>query len=132
MTRKQDGEERVYSAYTFTLLFITKGSQDWNSQRVGTWRQEVMQRPWRVLLLAGLLPLASSACLLIETRINTRIHDLLKNDTPDSNSMQRQRAFILKKLPACRDSKFKHIKCHIGVKQCFYSKLYLANIKQES
>jgi hypothetical protein len=42
MTKKQFGEERVYSAYTSTLLF-TKGSQD----RVGTWRQELMQRPWR-------------------------------------------------------------------------------------
>jgi hypothetical protein len=32
MTKKQVGEERVYSAYTSILLFITKGSQDWNSQ----------------------------------------------------------------------------------------------------
>ena len=47
MTRKQVGEERVYSAYTFTLLFIPKGSQDRSSQRAGTWRQELMQRPWR-------------------------------------------------------------------------------------
>jgi hypothetical protein len=31
MTKKQVGEERVYSAYTSILLFITKGSQDWNS-----------------------------------------------------------------------------------------------------
>jgi hypothetical protein len=30
MTKKQAGEERVYSAYTSTLLFIIKGSQDWN------------------------------------------------------------------------------------------------------
>jgi hypothetical protein len=30
MTKKQVGEERVYSAYTSILLFITKGSQDWN------------------------------------------------------------------------------------------------------
>jgi hypothetical protein len=30
MTKKQVGEERVFSAYTSTLLFITKGSQDWN------------------------------------------------------------------------------------------------------
>jgi hypothetical protein len=29
MTKKQVGEERVYSAYTSILLFITKGSQDW-------------------------------------------------------------------------------------------------------
>jgi hypothetical protein len=36
MTKNQVGEERVYSAYTFTLLFITKGSQDWNSSRSGS------------------------------------------------------------------------------------------------
>ena len=47
MTKKQVGEERVYSAYTSTLLFITKGCQDYNSQRAGTWRQELMQRSWR-------------------------------------------------------------------------------------
>ena len=28
MTNKQVGEERVYSAHTSTLLFITRGSQD--------------------------------------------------------------------------------------------------------
>jgi hypothetical protein len=33
MTRKQVGEERVCSAYTSTLLFITKGNQDRNSNR---------------------------------------------------------------------------------------------------
>ena len=33
MTKKQVGEERVYSAYTSILLFITKESQDWNSSR---------------------------------------------------------------------------------------------------
>jgi hypothetical protein len=67
MNKKQVGEERVYSAYTSTLLVITKGSQDWNSDRAGTWRQELMQRPWRVLL-TGLLPLACSACCLIEPK----------------------------------------------------------------
>jgi hypothetical protein len=29
MTKKQVGEEGAYSAYTLTLLFITKRSQDW-------------------------------------------------------------------------------------------------------
>jgi hypothetical protein len=38
MTKEQVGKERVYSAYTSTFLFITKGSQDWNSSRAGTWR----------------------------------------------------------------------------------------------
>jgi hypothetical protein len=33
MTKKQIGEERVYLAYTSILLFITKGSQDWNSSK---------------------------------------------------------------------------------------------------
>ena len=41
MTKKQVGEERVDSAYISTLLFITKGSQDRNSLRAGTWRQEL-------------------------------------------------------------------------------------------
>jgi hypothetical protein len=45
MTKKQVEEERVYSAYTSTLLFITKGSQDRNSYRAGTWKQEQEQRP---------------------------------------------------------------------------------------
>jgi hypothetical protein len=47
MAKKQVGKERVYSVFTSTLLFITKGSQDWNSHRAGAWRQELMQRPWR-------------------------------------------------------------------------------------
>ena len=47
MTKKQVGEERIYSAYTPTFLFITKGSQDRNSHRAGSWRQELMQRPCR-------------------------------------------------------------------------------------
>jgi hypothetical protein len=63
MTKKQVGEERVYSAYTSTLLFITKGSQGRNSHRAGTWRQELMQRPWRDVLYwlasPGLLSLLS-------------------------------------------------------------------------
>jgi len=35
MTKKQVVEERVYSTYTFTLLFITTGSQGRNSSRSG-------------------------------------------------------------------------------------------------
>ena len=35
----------VYLAYT--PMSITEGSQDRNSNRAGTWRQEPMQRPWR-------------------------------------------------------------------------------------
>jgi hypothetical protein len=36
MTKKQVGEERVYSAYISTSLFITERSQDWNSSRSGS------------------------------------------------------------------------------------------------
>ena len=43
--QKQLREERIYLAYSSTSLFITEGSQDRNSHRSGTWRQELMQRP---------------------------------------------------------------------------------------
>jgi hypothetical protein len=61
MTKKQVGEERVNSAYISTLLFITKGSQDWNSHRAGTWRQEPIQQSCAAYQLAspGLLSLLS-------------------------------------------------------------------------
>jgi hypothetical protein len=65
MTKKQVGEKRVYSAYISTLLFITRGSQDWNSSRSGS-------RGWcrghGGMFLTGLLPLACSACSLIESK----------------------------------------------------------------
>jgi hypothetical protein len=47
MTQKQVGEERVYFAYISISIFIIEGNQDKNSIRAGTWRQELMQRPWR-------------------------------------------------------------------------------------
>ena len=48
-------------SYISRSLSIGGESQDRNSSRAGTWRQELMQRPWRVLL-TGLLPMACSAC----------------------------------------------------------------------
>jgi len=42
MTKKQNGKERVYSAYISILLVIIKRSQDSNSVRAGTWIQELM------------------------------------------------------------------------------------------
>ena len=47
MTKKQVGKERVYSAYTSILLFITKEVRAGAQRRAGTWRQDLMQRPWR-------------------------------------------------------------------------------------
>jgi hypothetical protein len=64
-TKKQVGEERIYSAYTSTLLFITKGSQDLNSSRSGS---RSWCRGYEGMLLTGLLPLACSACSLIEPK----------------------------------------------------------------
>jgi hypothetical protein len=59
----QLGEERVYLAYTSSLLFISEETQDRNLNRAGTWRQELMQKPWRDaaywLTLYGLLNLLS-------------------------------------------------------------------------
>ena len=66
MTKKQAGDERVYSAYTSILLFITKGSQDWNSSKSES-------RSWcrghGGMFFTGLLPLACSACSLVELRL---------------------------------------------------------------
>jgi hypothetical protein len=63
--RTKLGEERVYSAYTSILLFITKGSQDRNSSRSGS-------RSWcrshGGMFFTALLPLACSAYSLIEPK----------------------------------------------------------------
>jgi hypothetical protein len=63
MTKKQVVEERVYSAYTSMLLFIIEGSQDRNSHREGTRRQDLMQRSWKGtaywLVFPGLLSVLS-------------------------------------------------------------------------
>jgi hypothetical protein len=63
MTKKQVGQERLYSAYTSTLLFINKESQDRNSHRAGIWKQELIQRLWRV---AGLIGSSSSSAFPIK------------------------------------------------------------------
>ena len=65
MIKKQVGEERVYSAYTSTLLFITKGSQDWISSRS---KSRSWCRGHGGMLFTGLLPLACSACFHIEPK----------------------------------------------------------------
>ena len=66
MTKKQVGEERVYSAYTSILLFITKGCQDRNSSRAGS---RSGYRGHGEMFSTGLLHLAYSACSLIEPRL---------------------------------------------------------------
>jgi hypothetical protein len=65
MTKKQVGEERVYSAYVPTLLLIIEGSQDWNSSRAGS---RSSCRGHGGMFLTGLLPMACSACSLIEPK----------------------------------------------------------------
>ena len=67
MTKKQVGEERVYTAYTSTLLFITKEVRDGTQagQEVGA-DAEAMEG---CSLLACLLSLACSAFSLIEPRL---------------------------------------------------------------
>lgn len=45
--QKHVREERFYFAYNSRYQCITKGSQDKNLNRLGTVRQELMQKPWR-------------------------------------------------------------------------------------
>ena len=47
MPQKQVGEERVDLAYTSRSWSIIEGTKNRNSNRAGSWRQELMQRPWR-------------------------------------------------------------------------------------
>ena len=65
MAKKQVGEERVYSAYSSTLMFITKESQDWNANRS---ESRSWCRDHGGMFFTGLLPLACSVCSLIEPK----------------------------------------------------------------
>jgi hypothetical protein len=60
-TKNQVGEERVYSAYTSTLLLITKGCQDWS--QAGQEAGADAEKQWRdvpySLVFPGLLSLFS-------------------------------------------------------------------------
>ena len=49
-------------------LFLMEGSQDRNSDKAGTRRQELMQRPWRGTVYWLVPRGACSACCLIESR----------------------------------------------------------------
>ena len=42
---KLEGE--AYLVYASIHRLVIEGSQDRNSSRAGTWRQELVQRPWR-------------------------------------------------------------------------------------
>ena len=45
--QKPLGEERIFFIYTYISQTITEGSWGRILGRGGTWRQELMQRPWR-------------------------------------------------------------------------------------
>jgi hypothetical protein len=106
MTKKQVGEKGVYSAYISKLLFITKGSQNRNSYRARTWRQDLMQRPWRIAAYW----LASPDCLagsLIEpidgnTRMGPPTLDHYLSLTAGSHRGISSREFLFSVItPAC-------------------------------
>jgi hypothetical protein len=66
MTKKQVGEERVYSAYTFHIAVDQQRMSRLEFKQIR--KQELMQRPWRDVLYwlasPGLL-----SCSLIESRL---------------------------------------------------------------
>jgi hypothetical protein len=47
---------------------IIEGTQERKSNRAGSWRQELLQRPW-----TGLLPVVCSACFLIDPRTSSGV-----------------------------------------------------------
>jgi hypothetical protein len=95
------GEEKAYLAHT--SLFITGGrSQDRNSSKAVTRKQELIQRLWRVLL-TGLLSMACSACFLKEPRTTSPekvlplLHQSLIKRVPTASQMRHflsQRYFL--------------------------------------
>jgi hypothetical protein len=77
--RSKLGRKGVYSAYTSTLLFITKGSREWNSSRS---KSRSWCRGHGGMWLTGLLPLACSACSLIEPRLPAQSWHYPQGDLP--------------------------------------------------
>jgi hypothetical protein len=45
--QKQLGKERAYFTHSSIEQFLIKSSEGRNSSRAGSWRQELMQRPWK-------------------------------------------------------------------------------------
>jgi hypothetical protein len=63
------GEKRVYLAYTSIILYIIEGRQNRNSNREGSWRQALMQRPWNGgVLLIWLAPHSLLSLLSYKTQ----------------------------------------------------------------
>ena len=76
MTKKQVGEERVYSAYTSILLFITKEAR--TGTQAGQEVEALMHK-----ILTGLLPLACAAYSLIEPKTaSTEMDPLTRGLSP--------------------------------------------------
>ena len=89
--QKQVQEVRLYLAHTSKLLLITKGSHERNSSKAGTQRQELMQKPWRMLLTDLLHDFLSLLCYRtygqqqywadiqsVDTRLITRVYAICK------------------------------------------------------
>jgi hypothetical protein len=62
VTKKQDWEERVYSTHISNITVHHQRKSVLELKQVR--KQDLMQRPWRDV--TGLVPLAYSACSLIE------------------------------------------------------------------
>jgi hypothetical protein len=69
MTKKEVGEERVYSAYISTLLLSTKKIRTGTQVGQEAGADAEAMGVGGGMFLTGLLPLACSACSLIELRL---------------------------------------------------------------
>jgi hypothetical protein len=54
----------------YNYIFIIQRIRDGNSNRAGMWRQELLQKSWRVLLI-GLLLKNYSICFLIKPKLTS-------------------------------------------------------------
>jgi hypothetical protein len=76
---KQNKKQKTNMGRKRFILLTSEGSQNWNSNRAGTWRQELMQRPWRVLFTGLLSSLFSLLCY--------RAQNLQPRDAPTHNGL---------------------------------------------
>jgi hypothetical protein len=81
MTKKQVGEERIYSAYTSILLFITK--------EVRTRTQAGQEAGVDAEAMEGWSLLACSACSLIEPRLPVQRWHHPQGDLPPSSLIEK-------------------------------------------
>ena len=102
------------------MLFITEGSHGSNSNKAGTWRVELMQRPRRAAV-PGLLPVPYSVCFLTElTSFPWMAHSTIMWFLTNDHSLRK--CFISRSHGVLKTLKFVPVKFTLKVQKGCYCK----------